>query len=297
MDIPQQIEEVMQPQAAEQVPQQVPQQTLSQDSGVLTPGPAPTPQATPFDPAREWIPEEYRGESCLKNYTNIPDLVKGFVSAQKQIGYDKMTVPNEHSTQEQWLAAHRKLGLPSDLTQYQLEVPPDANFNDGFVTELKEQMFKANILPQQGNQLLKWYAEANDRALAEQNQQYEADVERGISELKQEWGNAFQQRVSQAKSVLDKFGDEQVFDWIAKENLADDKNLIKLLSKIGQNMFKEDSIVGKGQSSVMTPDSAKSEWQKIQGDRQHAYWDRQNPNHHKALDDVKHLFEQMNPEG
>ena len=48
------------------------------------------------------IPEEYKEEKSLQNFSNMDDFVKSYLHSQKLVGADKIPVPNKHATDDDW---------------------------------------------------------------------------------------------------------------------------------------------------------------------------------------------------
>ena len=52
------------------------------------------------------IPEEYREEKSLQNFSNMDDFVKSYLHSQKLVGADKIPVPNKMATDDDWKAVY-----------------------------------------------------------------------------------------------------------------------------------------------------------------------------------------------
>ena len=70
---------------------------------------------------REALPESIRGERCLDNIKNINSLVNSYVHAQHAIGANKVPLPNENSTEEDWAAFYKACGRPDAETDYKTD--------------------------------------------------------------------------------------------------------------------------------------------------------------------------------
>jgi len=244
---------------------------------------------------REWIPEEFRSEGCLKPVPDVQTLVKNYVNAQKQIGMDKVILPSKHATEDDWAAFYQKIGHPSALEEYHLDLPKEMEFQDGFITQFKEFAFKNNMMPDQAQKFLEWYHGKNEEALSEQEGIHEAELEQKLAGLKQEWGVKYQQNLNAAKALVTEVGDDQVFNWLEQSGLSNSPEMIKFLSKVGQMFFKEDQVVGQQTGSLMTPNEAQGQIDAIKGDKAHPYWDRGHPNHDKATKEVRALYQMAFP--
>jgi len=265
---------------------------------------APPPVAAPVgitfpDNWKEGLPEELRAETALGVIQDIPSLAKSYIHAQKQIGADKIVLPSKHATPDDWKAVYQKLGQPADLKDYVVDVPKEGNFDDGFITDFKKFAHEANILPAQANNLLKWYAEANNSALANERKSIESETSETIGRLKREWGETYNTNIIAARNAIKEAageGAETVFSWLDSSGLGSNETLIKLFSHFG-NMMKEDSIVGdtpQGPSSA--PTQLQDQVDEIMGNKEHPYWVGTHPNHKKAVGEMESLMKRLSPD-
>ena len=67
---------------------------------------------------QELIPEEYKEEKALQNFTNMKDFVKSYVNAQRLVGANKVAIPNKMATEEDWEEVYKKLGRPDKPEGY-----------------------------------------------------------------------------------------------------------------------------------------------------------------------------------
>jgi hypothetical protein len=59
---------------------------------------------------KEAISEEFRADPNIAKFTEIDALAKSYINATRMIGQDKVAVPNENSTEDQWQEVYGKLG-------------------------------------------------------------------------------------------------------------------------------------------------------------------------------------------
>ena len=58
-------------------------------------------------------------------FTEIDALAKSYINATRMIGQDKVAVPNENSTDDQWNEVYSKLGRPESADKYKLDANSD----------------------------------------------------------------------------------------------------------------------------------------------------------------------------
>ena len=55
---------------------------------------------------KELIPEGYKDEKSLQNFSTMDDFVKSYLSAQKLVGANKVAIPNKMATDEDLSLIH-----------------------------------------------------------------------------------------------------------------------------------------------------------------------------------------------
>ena len=76
---------------------------------------------------KDQLPEDLRDHSALAPIQDVGNLAKSFVNAQSMIGKDKIALPGQHSSPEEWNEVYTRLGRPEDPDGYQLELPDDSS--------------------------------------------------------------------------------------------------------------------------------------------------------------------------
>ena len=69
---------------------------------------------------RDSLDAELKDTASLANFTDINALAKSYVNATSMLGKDKIVVPNQHTTDDDWKEIWSKLGMP-DAESYAVE--------------------------------------------------------------------------------------------------------------------------------------------------------------------------------
>lgn len=244
---------------------------------------------------RSSLPAELQADPSIQMFNDVAALTKSYISAQKMVGSEKISIPNKHATEDDWKQTFEKLGLPKDLKEYELKM--EGGINPKFKEAFKENAFKAGILPAQAQKLATWFQEVNASSEAEVAKQMKAKYDEDLKGLQTEWGNAFQQNLSKASQVIREAGDPELIKYLDASGLGNDTKLIKLLAGVANKFMKEDSAVGgnNGMAPVMTPAAAQKAANAIMSDFKHPYHDSQHANHKAAVAEVQSLFEMAHP--
>jgi hypothetical protein len=181
------------------------------------------------------------------------------------------------------------------LDKYEMDVGKDAKLDPAILGKFKEAAHKAGVLPKQAVELAKWFDLTNQEALAGQDTARKAEEEKGVTALRQEWGQGWDKKVQAAQTALAELKDTGLAEEIKKLGLDNNPVLIKALSKIGESFY-EDKLRGEGGSmGGMTPADAQKEINKVMGESTHPYWNVSHPNHRAATEDMAKLYGYLNP--
>jgi hypothetical protein len=245
---------------------------------------------------RDQLPEDLKAEKSLEIYKDFPSIVKSLVHAQKQIGRDKIVIPDPKlATDEDYQNVFKKLGLPEDIKEYDVKAAPEAGLDAGFMDKFKENAHKLGILPRQAQKLIDWYAEESKAMISGIEGQVTAKKTEALEGLKKEWGNAFNQQLEAAQVAFHDFADEADVNYLNETGLNTDPTLLRIFAKIGMTL-KEDEIKGKGGgSSTYTPADAQRRINEIMADRSHPHNDPKHVNHKQAVADMRALYQQAFP--
>lgn len=243
------------------------------------------------------LPKELQDEPSLKSINDINALAKSYINAQKLVGAEKIVVPSKHATPEDWKGVYQKLGLPADIKEYDIKLKEGALVDKDFSEKFKQTAYNAGILPQQAQTLVEWYDKANQEIETTIQTKLKAQQDTQIAQLKEEWGQAFDQKVSRAKQVLGEVQDKSLIEYLDQSGLGNDPKLIKMFAQIGDRFFKEATEKG-GQSpnsNLQSPAEARAEYNKAMADQSHPYWVKDHPGHNDAVKEMARLFNMANP--
>jgi len=242
------------------------------------------------------LSDEIRADKSLENIKDVEGLAKSYVHAQKLVGADKIPVPNKHATEEDWKEVYKKLGRPEDASGYKYDLPEDQTIDETALKNFSDQAHKLGLLPGQANGMVKFYNEMQAASLQEQDSVAIAARENSSKELKQEWGQAYDQKISQANNLAKTVGIGELFDTNLADGtkLGDNPVMIKAFAELAAKMG-EDSITQSSGPIYQTPAQIEKEIGNLT-QAGSAYWDKTHPNHNIAVEEVKALIHKKNNE-
>lgn len=234
------------------------------------------------------LPEDLRNDPSLRHVPDTTTLAKNYIHAQRMIGADKIPVPGKSATQDEWRAVWTKLGAPDDPQKY--DVVKSAAFDDVSFDAFRNRAYEAGLSNSQANAIAELYGEQVSNAQAAMSQRAEEMRFSGEQELRQEFGQHFDDRMKMAQDAARTiFGDAGLFDEVRLADgrlLGDDPRIIRGLVKM-REMLGEDSIVGESSELVMSASDARMEYDKVVA-RGTPYWDKFHPEHDKYVQEALH---------
>ena len=242
---------------------------------------------------KELIPEEYKEEKALQNFSNMNDFVKSYLNAQSLVGANKVAIPNKMATDEDWEEVYNKLGRPNKPEDYKYsfdnEVDPEQ------LKQFNETAHRIGLLPKQAERIIKFYNELNTQTEADRVKTFEAKQTEAMAELKKEFGPTYTKRLDQAKKLaVETLGSEMLNDTIMKDGsrLGDNVSVIKAFSMLADKLSEDEIIKGEG-TGYVTASEIEKEIAELTEDGS-PYWNKTHPNHQKSVDRVFKLREQLN---
>ena len=247
-----------------------------------------TEQPTVAKSWKEAISEEYRKDPNIEKFTEIDALAKSYINATRMIGQDKVAVPNENSTEDQWNEVYAKLGRPESADKYKLDVKSEAvPIEDGAIKQFAETSHKLGLNNKQAQGILEYYKSMMEGSAQQSKVDTETAQAQAEQQLRQEWGKTFEENVKKAGSVAKANLGVDVLDMQLKDGtrLGDHPDIIKGFAKIA-DMMSEDTIVATESENVDQGKDIEQEISRIMNDRTGPYWNKTHPDHDKIVQQV-----------
>ena len=269
---------------------------------VAQPEVAPSVLETPAEVAQggsgngfmEMIPEDLREHPSLSPIKDVGNLARSFVNAQKLIGADKIPLPT-NPTEEDLNNIYSRLGRPETPEGY--EFATDGNVvTKEVATEFSGVAHKLGLSPQQAAGILDYYKGSVGQSTEQMEQMAQEQAEKTTNDLKREWGNSFEDKLSSAKDVIEQFAGLDMLQMRLEDGtkVGNHPAFIKAFAAIGDfksTVTSEDTINDGARGSVFTPVQAQAEIDAIMNDKSHPYHDRKNVSgRQRAIEHVNSLF-------
>jgi len=237
---------------------------------------------------KEAIPEDLRNDPNISKFTELEALAKSYINATRMIGQDKVAVPNNNSTDDQWNEVYNKLGRPESPDKYKLEIKSDVvPLDDGAIKSFAENAHKLGLNNKQAQGILEFYKESMEGSVQQSRVDTETAQANAEAQLRKEWGRAFDDNIKRAGAVAKANMNPQILDMELKDGtrLGDHPEVIKGFANIA-NLLSEDKLVGTESENVSQGVDYQSEISKIVNDRSGPYWNKSHPDHDKVVQQV-----------
>jgi hypothetical protein len=212
------------------------------------------------------------------------------------IGQDKVVIPNQNSTEDQWNEVYSKLGRPESPDKYKLDFKSEvAPIDENAVKSFAEVAHKTGLNERQAQAILDFYKQNSEQSLNQSRVDTETAQAQAEQQLRQEWGKQFDENISKAAAVAKANMSGDVLDMQLKDGtrLGDHPEVIKGFAKIA-GLLSEDKVVTTESESVDQGRDLESEISKIVNDRTGPYWNKTHPEHSKMVQQVYTMREMIN---
>jgi hypothetical protein len=234
---------------------------------------------------KELLPDDIKNDPSIKSLKDVAALAKSYIHGQKLVGADKIVVPTNLTSEEEWGKIYQKLGMPETVEKYDFQAPE--NTDKEFLKSFKEMAHKNGILPKQAAQLFEFYGKYVN-GLSEANEaSAKAAFEKTVNGLKQEWGQAYDRKLSNAAGLFGQYADEDTKKFMRETGFSNHPVVLKLFSKIADS-FGESKFIAPGGTGGMgiTPSEAQDKINAVYKDTNHPYFHKAHPKHQEAREEM-----------
>ena len=238
------------------------------------------------------IPEDLREPPSLNPIKDVSNLARSYVNAQRLIGADKLAFP-ANPTDEDLDNIYGKLGRPESSEGYEIAADGVVISEDG-AKSYAEMAHNLRLTPDQANGILEYY-KGMVSAASEVNIQAETQ-QRNSTEmaLRQEWGDEFGAKLTDAGKVAKQFGGGELLDMKLADGtkVGNHPDFIRAFAKMAEfraSVTSEDTVSDATQTTLASRQSAQAEIDAIM--RGPDYMNRKDPvARQRAIDRVNDLM-------
>jgi hypothetical protein len=208
------------------------------------------------------IPEELRDHPSLNPIRDVGNLARSYVNAQRLIGADKLPMPM-NPTDEDLDNIYGRLGRPETPEGY--EVTADGNIvTEEIANDFKGVAHQLRLTPDQASGILEYYKSMSEGSVAKMQhseQEYQQQVQ---TELKQEWGEAYESKIQSAANAFQEFSSPEVLEMQLADGtkVGNHPDFIKAFANIASfrhSVTSEDTVSDSTQAGFMSKNAAQAE--------------------------------------
>lgn len=226
-------------------------------------------QAEPEVTAQESAPwygqvdEDTQGYIGNKGWQGAQDVIHGYRNLEKLLGHDRagrtITIPKEGEDASEF---YKKLGRPEKPEDYRIEA--EGELADWF----KSQAFDLGLSQDQASKLIANWDQHIGSLTESEETDLNAKYENEWSELKKDWGSAYDSNINAAKRAASKFGFEpEEID--AMEKALGPRKLFHRMSDIGRALAEDSFETGDRETNFkFSPAEAKQRISDLKLDKQ-----------------------------
>lgn len=217
---------------------------------------------------RDTLPDDLKADPTLNKYSDVPNLAKAHIELQKKFGEKGIFKPGKDASPEQIKAFREELGIPTDLSKYDMGEFKDVQMDPAIIDWAKKMGVEHGIEPTAMKQLMTNYMQ-----LESQNEQaldvlQKEDIKAGYEGLRKDWGEAFDRNIQRAdfaaRQVEEKSGAKGLIDRLKDYGADNDPLILKAFAHVA-TLLGEDKLreagAGDGRQS---PDELNAEFQSVQ---------------------------------
>lgn len=260
-------------------------------SGQAEDAPA-APQETGNAPWYDGIEGDLRGWVENKGWKSQQDALNSAWNLEKMFGADRagntLLRPKE-GDESGWQDLYNQLGRPETSSDYKYEVAENADTQT--IDWFRDVAHKAGMSQDQFSMIAREFDGMIEGIESARADEFAKKSEQEFSDLKREWGLAYDANTQAAQRAAAKFGFTQE-EISGIEQVVGTKAVMQKFAEIGKS-FGEDQFRSGDQASefAITPAAAQSQIGELQGDKQfmEAYFDNTHPGHKSAVEKMTKL--------
>jgi len=240
--------------------------------------------------------DDLKEDKTLAGIKDVPGMAKMLVSSQKMIGADKVVLPGPDATEEDLNAFYTSLGRPAEPKGYELAMPEDfpkeIPADEELLGAFQETAHKIGLQPAQAKQLFDWYNEQTKTAYDKSQTGLTNAKAEAEKFLRDKWGDKYNDNRERSLKAVRAFVSEEDIKKFDETGMGNLPWLVEAFSKIGEAISEDKLAISHISDNSVT---AKAEIDRILGDPNHVYHDKNKPGHVEAVNKVQDLYKRMYP--
>jgi hypothetical protein len=255
--------------------------------------------------APDWnstLPEEEKAFVGVKGWKSPVDTIKGYRELEKLVGHEKIAMPKKDKDGAylpgELERVMTQLGRPVDANGYKVskdfKLPEGVSLDETAIKAFNDKAHKAGLLPHQYSMVMDELGRIINQGLSAKTEADQKSFDDAALALRTKWGMAYEEKNKLANSVLRNFAADQASGLKLVEKYGNDPAVIELLANIGSGLSEESLTRVNMISTMLTPESAKLEIEKINREHSKELLDAGHPEHKYWLDKREEYYRMAN---
>lgn len=248
------------------------------------------PEFSGPDFAKDWgIDPELANDPSLKVFKTPADLAKSYVHAQRNMGRDKVILPNKNSTKEEWDQFYSKTGVPLEEQKYHesLQLPKENVLGEEFGKGFLKMAHENRVAPTQAQKMFEFF-DSQVKTNAEKIATQQAEARQAqLDALANEWGtDAYNVKVKKAELFLKENASPEFLEYLGKTGLGKDVNVVKAFTAMAEKFMGEKKLPDGDPTHGMTKADLDREINNVMGNMNDPYYNASHPDHMRRVNEV-----------
>ncbi len=219
-------------------------------------------------------------------------MAKSYINAQKMVGAEKLAIPGNWATDEDWALVYNKLGRPEGPDGYELG-ENGGDFADWF----RETAHNSGLSVRQAQQIASAYEQFAGQFTQASEEQQEAHRMEIETELRQEFGREFDDKMARANELLREFDAPDLTEIQLADGslLGDNPELVRFMVRLSDyvaEQVSEDGFAGRDSRPQVSDSDLQARISELTA-KNSPYWEKMHPDHERVINEVLHLREQL----
>lgn len=237
-------------------------------------------------------PTERETLKSLERYKSLPEMAKGLKELEKTLGQKAgaVKIPTDKSSPEEVAAYRKAMGVPDTIEAYDFKpdgLPDSIPWSPELAKPYAEVAHKHNIPPAAMKELAQLQVAQQEATQKMVFEEHQAKMEKGISEMRQEYGADYDKVISRVKAVAAMGGLDAT-----KHQAFADPDVVRAFIKIGEK-FSDDQFEKGGHS--LTKSSAEIA-KEIQTDKDSPLYKKYREGDPETIALLRHHLSKVHPD-
>jgi len=238
------------------------------------------------------LPPELSADPSLQQIGSVEAMAKSFINAQKMVGAEKVAIPGNWATDEDWDLVYNKLGRPAESGDYEL-----GELSGDMADWFRDAAHNSGLTGRQATQLAQAYDEFASQFGTMSEEAIETQRGEIETELRQEFGGEFDAKMERANELLREFEAPDLTEIQLADGslLGDNPELVRFMVKLSDyvaDQFAEDELAGRDSRPGISETDLQARISEMTA-KNSPYWEKMHPDHDRVVGEVLRLREQL----